>query len=397
MQRRHDVDVLRAAAFALLILYHVGMYYVAGWSWHLKSAYTAQWLQLPMRFVNIWRMDLIFLVSGIALGFLRRGSSPLELLAQRSLRLLLPLAFGMAVVIPVQPYLQGISNGRVEPGFGHFLLRYYGGGPWPRGAFDGWEHGLTWNHLWYLPYLWAYTAILALLLPSLESRAGRWLRERFTGLRGAALIVVPALPFLAWSWMLQPRFAPTHDLVHDWYLHAAYFTAFLYGHWIGTEERPWREAMRLRRPALAVALASFAFYVFFAGPATREIAIVFRNLYLWSAIVATLGYAHAHLNRPFAWLPWATESVYPWYMLHQTLILVLAAALAPLALGPVLEPILIAGGTVLGCLAMTESLVRPWRWVRPLFGLKPLRARRAPDSTRRCENALTSAHLFPRN
>ena len=376
MQRRHDVDALRSAAFALLILYHVGMYYVAGWSWHLKSAHAAEWLQLPMRFVNIWRMDLIFLVSGIALGFLRRGSSPLGLLAQRSQRLLLPLAFGMAVVIPAQPYLQGVANGLVAPGFGHFLLRYYGGGPWPRGAFDGWEHGVTWNHLWYLPYLWAYTVVLILLLPALDSRAGHRLRERFIGLRGAALIGLPALPFLAWSALLQPRFPPTHDLVHDWYLHAAYFTAFLYGHWIGADERLWREAMRLRHAALAVALASFAAYLFFAAPATRGIEIVFRNLYLWSAIVAALGYAHAHLDRPFAWLPWATESVYPWYMLHQTLILIFAAALVPLAAGRVLEPILIAGGTVLGCLAITEMLVRPWRWARPLFGLKPLQTAR---------------------
>ncbi|HEY7240673.1 MAG TPA: acyltransferase [Burkholderiales bacterium] len=385
MTRRHDVDALRSAAFALLILYHVGMYYVAGWPWHLKSGYSAEWLQIPMRFVNIWRMDLIFLISGVALGFLRRGSSPLGLLAQRSLRLLLPLAFGMAAVIPLQPYLQGVGNGLVEPGFGHFLLAYYSGGPWPRGAFDGWEHGVTWNHLWYLAYLWTYTVILVLMLPALDSRAGCWLRERFAGLRGAALIVLPALPFLAWSALLQPRFPPTHDLIHDWYLHAVYFTAFLYGHWIGTDERLWREATRLRHAALAVALASFAVYLFFAAPATRGIAIAFRNLYLWSAIVAALGYAHSHLNRPFAWLPWATESVYPWYVLHQTLILVLAAAIAPLALDPVLEPILIAGGTVLGCLAITELLVRPWRWVRPLFGLKPLQAvREWPRLGTRC-------------
>src|SRR5258706_982335 len=100
VNRRHDIDALRALAFALVILYHGDMYYVAGWDWHLKSPHAAEWLQTPMRALNLWRMDLVFLVSGLAVGLLRRGQTPDRLLGQRSLRLLLPLAFGMAVVVP---------------------------------------------------------------------------------------------------------------------------------------------------------------------------------------------------------------------------------------------------------------------------------------------------------
>jgi peptidoglycan/LPS O-acetylase OafA/YrhL len=37
MTRRHDIDALRVLAFALLILYHLAMLYVADWEWHLKS------------------------------------------------------------------------------------------------------------------------------------------------------------------------------------------------------------------------------------------------------------------------------------------------------------------------------------------------------------------------
>src|SRR5688500_15915016 len=60
--RRHDIDALRVLAFGLVILYHLAMYYVAGWDWHLKSPHAAQWLQGPMRAVNLWRMDLVFLI-----------------------------------------------------------------------------------------------------------------------------------------------------------------------------------------------------------------------------------------------------------------------------------------------------------------------------------------------
>src|ERR1700741_3050984 len=64
MNRRHDIDALRALAFAFLILFHIGMLYIAGWDWHIKSRYTTPALDLPMIFLNRWRMDLIFLVSG---------------------------------------------------------------------------------------------------------------------------------------------------------------------------------------------------------------------------------------------------------------------------------------------------------------------------------------------
>lgn len=270
----------------------------------------------------------------------------------------------MAVVVPIQPYLQGVAIGLVEPGFANFLARYYSGGPWPAGAFDGWQFGVTWNHLWYLPYLWVYTSLLLALLPLLESPLGERLRERFAGLRGSALVLLPALLPIAYALLLERRFPPTHDLFHDAYLHALYFTLFLYGYWIGTDRGLWAEAARLRHRALALALALFAANAVLGGSA------ILRNLYLWSAILAVLGYAHAHLNRPFRWLEWANESVYPWYVLHQSLIVALAFALAPLALGPVLEPALLVAGTLAGCWLINDVLVRRTRWLRPLFGLK---------------------------
>ncbi|MDB5870705.1 MAG: inner rane protein [Ramlibacter sp.] len=375
MNRRHDIDALRALAFALVILYHVAMYYVAGWDWHLKSPYAADWLQWPMRALNLWRMDLVFLISGVAIGFLRRGQTAGSLLGQRSLRLLVPLALGMAVVVPFQPYAQAVANGSIEPGFGDFLPRYFSGGPWPRGAFDGWDFGVTWNHLWYLPYLWAYTTLLVLLLPVLDSAAGQRVRRAFTGLRGVRLLIVPAIPLMLYSLTLWSRFPPKHDLIHDGWLHAVYFTLFLYGFWIGVDAGFWAEASRLARRSLALAAGLLALY--FAVRYMGMPGVLVRltaDLYLWSTVLCILGWAHLKLNRPWRWLPWANESVYPWYVLHQTVIIVLIWWLAPLELGPVVEPALLVAGTVLGCWGIT-SVVRRSSWLRPLLGLKPMRPR----------------------
>ncbi|MGV3573491.1 MAG: acyltransferase family protein [Ramlibacter sp.] len=370
MHRRHDIDALRALAFALVILYHVAMYYVADWHFHLKSPHAAEWLQGPMRLLNLWRMDLVFLVSGLALGFLGRASGG-ALLRARSARLLLPLAFGMAVVVPFQPYAQALAGGFVEPGFGSFLLRYFGGGPWPKQAFDGADPGVTWNHLWYLAYLWFYTVALVLLLPLLRSAAGLRLRERFLALRGARLVLLPLLPLAAASLLLWPHFPPTRDLLHDGWLHAVYFTLFLYGYLVGVEGGWWAEVTRLRWRLLGLALAGAGLYLLLRallGPGL--VARLAADFYAWTTLLATLGWAHHKLNRPWRWLPWANEAVYPWYVLHQTLIIVLVFWLAPLRLGPVVEPVLLVGGTVFGCWALTAG-IRRVRWLRPLFGLKP--------------------------
>src|SRR3546814_15866099 len=78
-------------------LYHAAMLYVAGagWDFHLKSSHAAEWLQYPMLFLNRWRMELLFLVSGLAVNFMRRRGSIGRLAGKRSLRLLLPLVFGV--------------------------------------------------------------------------------------------------------------------------------------------------------------------------------------------------------------------------------------------------------------------------------------------------------------
>lgn len=389
MHRRHDIDALRALAFALVIVYHVGMYYVAGWHWHLKSPDAVAWLQWPMRALNLWRMDLVFLISGLAFGFLRRGQSGRALLGQRSLRLLVPLLFGMAVVVPYQPYAQAVANGSVPPGLWDFLLRYAQGGPWPRDAFDGWDAGVTWNHLWYLAYLWVYTVALILLMPWLDSAAGRRLRAAFAGLRGAALLVLPLLPLWVYSLALWPRFAPTHDLIHDWWLHAVYFTLFVYGYWIGLDSGFWAEAMRLRWRALGLSvLLLVLFTVLRAEAATqvlhsplRRVVRMVADAYLWTTVLAILGWAHRRLNRPWPWLAWANESVYPWYVLHQTLIIVAIVWLAPLRLALPAEAALLLGCTVLGCWGLT-AVVRRVRWLRPLFGLTPRARPRCPASAK---------------
>ena len=74
-RRVYWLDWLRIGAFGLLVLYHVGMYYVS-WPFHVKSPHPVAGLEPWMRLVEPWRMSLIFLVSGMATGRTRLTSPP---------------------------------------------------------------------------------------------------------------------------------------------------------------------------------------------------------------------------------------------------------------------------------------------------------------------------------
>ena len=75
-------------------------------------------------------------------------------------------------------------------------------------------------------------------------------------------------------------------------------------------------------------------------------------------------------------MPYATEAVFPWYVLHQSLIVLVAYWLIPLHLGPVLEPLLVIVATFGGCALLHEFVIRRTTLLRPLFGLKSLSPRR---------------------
>lgn len=398
MTRRHDLDTLRVLAFALLILYHAGMVYVPEWSFHIKSPTLLAWIEWPMVMLGRWRMSLLFLLSGIALGLVLARRPGGRLAAERSGRLLLPLVFGIIAVVPIQAYCEARMLGTIEPGFGSFLLRYLQLRPWPPGTFTGGEYGFTWNHLWYLPYLWAYTMAALAVRPLARMLGGAKLADWLTG-RGRWLMwSAPVLGYLAALMVLAPRFPSTHALVGDWFNHARYFGVFAFGLLIAGSTPMW-DALRARRWPLAVlALAGAVVYVGLraigrlidhgmVSPAPflavmpesgwDLLSLAAQSLYWWMALLGLLAWGVHALNRPWPGLAYASRAVYPWYILHQSITILAAYWLIPLALGPVWEPSLVIALTVVGC-ALGYEVIRRVAWLRPLFGVPMRSPPRAP-------------------
>lgn len=389
MQRRHDIDALRVIAFSLLILYHSAMVYVADWDFHIKSTYLAEWLQWPMIALNRWRMPLLFMISGVALGLAGIEGRRLRFAGSRSFRLLLPLVFGMFVVVAFQAYCEGRANGHLQPGLWAFLVGYWQVHPWPEGSFTGWEHGITWNHLWYLAYLWPYTLLLLAIMPALRwarTWCGQAPRMRISA---GLLLVAPICWLLAVQLWLAPRYPETHALVGDWTVHAESLPLFLLGYMVSTDASFWSWVRRLRWQATAVALFAIGVELSLrwlslhppTDPMTDwlleipwyTVERIARVTYTWTALLAIFGWGHRWLDRPFRWLPYCSEAVFSWYILHQTLIVALAYWLVPMRLGAGVESLLVVAGTVAGCLFLHELVIRRVPLLRPLFGLKPVR------------------------
>lgn len=366
-ERLFFLDWLRVAAFVALVCYHVGMYYVT-WDFHVKSPYASRALEPWMRLTEPWRMSLLFMVSGAATALMLKGGASVALMRSRSRYLFLPLVCGMVLVVPPQAYFQVVQKFSYAGDYLDFLGLYF------RGYKGFCQAGRcvalpTWNHLWFLPYLWVYTLLLwgavrlwPGTLPALGRAATRWLN-------GPLLMLLPIAWLLLGRLTLADRFPQTYALRGDWFRHALYFSVFLTGAACAAAPVMWERLARWRWPALWAALLLWAVLVGVRPGRPWEHAVI-ASLQ-WCALTAAFGFARQGLNRDHPWRQELTEAVFPIYLLHQTLIITLSQWLLPLDWKPALEgPVL-----VLATLALSYAgyrLVRPWPWVRPWFGLRPL-------------------------
>jgi glucan biosynthesis protein C len=379
------LDWIRVAAFGLLMLYHVGMFYVT-WDWHVKSAHASHALEPLMLLTSPWRLTLLFLVSGAATRFMADKLSVGALAGRRTLRLLVPLLFAMAVIVPPQSYYEVVEAIAYRDGYFAFWGRYLAADPTFCDA-DGCLDVPTWNHLWFVAYLLVYTLLLASLLAAARGpllRLGARLGAR---LRGAGLLFWPILYLAAARIVLLPLFEVSHALVDDWYNHAVSFAAFLFGFLLVRDGRVTAECVRLRWPALGLFLAAYALYALYAWTWRAESAVppemlrmamrVVYSVDQWSAIVAMLGFGARHLTRDGPLLRTLTEAVFPVYIVHQTIIVVAGHNLTPLGLSAPVEGGLLLAITAAGCWA-TYLAVRRVGPLRSLFGLGPARRETQP-------------------
>ncbi|MBA5637931.1 acyltransferase family protein [Duganella sp. LX20W] len=377
--RLHFLDWLRICAFLLLILFHTGMYYVT-WGWHVKSPYASDAIEPLMRLSSPWRLSLLFLISGVASTFILNKTGVAAFLRQRSVRLLVPLLFGMAVIVPPQSYFEVVEKLHYAGSYGDFLRLYASG--YHGFCQDGCLILPTWNHLWFVCYLWVYTVALAAIAALAGGAMARWGARLEQLLTGWKLIALPVAVLALYRIVLAMRFPTTHALIDDWFEHANNFSLFLLGALMAWRPGFWARTERARWAALGLALTCWCMgEIFHAQPGavrdhifTEAFAyagaplLVVYALCQWSAIVAACGFAHRHLRADGPARRYLTQAVFPVYIVHQTLIVCMAHLLKPAQLAPGLEAAVLIVLTLTISFAAFE-VARRFALLRPLFGI----------------------------
>lgn len=377
--RLYFLDWIRILAFFVLILYHVGMYYVSD-DWHVKSPNAGPAIEPLMLLSSPWRLGLLFMVSGVAASFMLGKDGTAGFIRKRSWRLLVPLLFGMLVVVPPQAYFEVVEKVAYAGSYAEFMRLYVT-------SYDGFCRGSdclimpTWNHLWFVAYLWVYTVVFAAIVHLSGAQFAAWSDLVARWLTGWRIIALPVAVLAIVRLVLQPRFETTHALIDDWFNHAHYFVLFALGALLAGQRLFWARVDGIRWPALGIALACWAaMVVAFDWPKAGIDRVVLEQVYNvqrvvytlcgWSAIVAACGFGHRHLNADSDARRYLTQAVFPVYILHQTLIVVMAHSIKPAGLAPVIEAAVLAVLTL--CLSFgIFEVVRRVPTLRPLFGLGP--------------------------
>src|SRR5690606_38100960 len=229
--RRHDLDWLRVIAILLLVFFHSAMPFVAEWGWHLKNSETSQLLLEFNFFMSRWRMALLFIISGVGTAYALGRRSFRTFSRERAKRLLVPLTFGILVVVPPQVYMERLASGSANS-FLTFWPTILTTGPYPTG-------NVSWHHLWFVAYLAIYTAVLMPLFLWLRGERRERAEAMLQRVVRRAGLPVMALPLALVLSALYPAFTGPQNVIDDLAFLLYYMIFFLYGFLIAHARELW--------------------------------------------------------------------------------------------------------------------------------------------------------------
>jgi len=371
--RRNDLDWLRLIAIVILLLYHTGMWFNT-WGWHVKNSETSTSFNYWMVWLHYWRMPLLLFISGagtyMALG--KRTSG--QFVRERLRRLLIPVIFGMFVIVPPQIYYEHINEYRNYWDFYKTVFEFV---PYPGGSF-------SWHHLWFVVYLLLYSLILLPFLIYLRSDRSKGFMNAAVRLMSPAggMIFFPILVLFTTQVLLRPFFPDEkHDLT-DLAFMVLYMCFFAFGMIFFADQRLWAAAGANRNKLLSVAIVILVIFYFFYmnqrgdfqmpwSERTAELGFDISAIFLsWSVLITVIGFGQHYLTSPHPWLYFVNEGLYPFYILHQTVIIAAGYYICQLDWSIAAKYWAIVLLTLLGCVGFYFLIIRPFNVVRVLFGVK---------------------------
>ncbi len=368
IERQYFIDWLRIILIFSVFLFHIGMFFNT-WGWHVKNpTQYAGLLTGLMTFLHEWRMPLLFLISGAGTYYALGKRTPGRYLGERFKRLMIPFFAGIFILVPVQVYLE-------KAGQYSSLLSFYPhmfDGIYPVGNF-------SWHHLWFILYLFVISLFISPFLKLFRSHAylrfSIWLED--FARRPLSLNVVVIL-LVGSQALLGPYFPEeTHALFNDWASMATFLIFFLCGFMLLSNQNIIESIRKQRK--LYLAEAAIATVVMFASPhlfreeSAVDLAWGISSIFTaWSCGLAAIGFARQYLNRESRFRKLANEAIYPFYLLHQPVILILGFFLIKWEMSDFTRFLLLIVSSFVVTCSLYWFVVRPINFTRVIFGMKPV-------------------------
>ncbi|MEQ8628524.1 acyltransferase family protein [Ekhidna sp.] len=371
MERRHDIDWLRVIAIILVLYFHTAMIFTAEWDWHIKNDELSYlWLEFNF-WLSRFRMPLLFFISGYGTYLALRKRSPWRYLKERHNRLMVPLIFAMIVIVPPQVFFERLFNGATMS-YASFWPTIFEMKPYPEG-------NLSWHHMWFVLYLFIYSAILLpVFLWLRKDKVKNYLNqliEKHSWISYVLLIVPTVLIYVTFT-VYTNR---TNALIGDWGWMTYWGSFFLAGYFAGITPAMWKRIESDTRNLVGLALLSTTILNYFRWNRI-ELEGISETLYLillavsgWLWLLSMLSLGKRYLNKPHPILAYANRAIYPFYILHQTIIIIIGYYIVTLVDEGILAKYLFVS-TISFILSVAgyEYFIRPFRIMRFLFGVKEL-------------------------
>lgn len=342
--RRYDIDWLRVIAIGLLLVYHIAIGFQA---WGIMLGFIANgkpWesLWIPMTMLNVWRIPLLFFVSGMGVYFAIQNRNWKQLIKERTRRIFIPFLFGIFVIVPLQIYV---------------VQNYYQ---------RGFQYEASPAHLWFLGNIFAYVVLLSpiffYLKKNEQGKIVRWIKKRMSSPLGL-LIVIAA--FTGEVLLVKPALFELYAMT--WHGFILGFLAFFFGFcFVLSGAAFWKMLVKWRWLFLSVALACYCWRILQPQVRMPDYQLsVESNCWIFSIFA----FGYLYLNKPGRVLRYLSQAAYPVYILHMLFLSFGSALIFPLEIAVPVKFILVLLFTVAGCFIFYEFLIRRIRILRPLFGL----------------------------
>jgi glucans biosynthesis protein C len=375
--RQSYLDWLRMLAIIGVLLFHSAMPFAAEEKWHIRNEETSNLLLEFNFWLSRFRMPLLFFVSGAVTLFILKKKTTGQFIGIRFKRLIIPLIFGMLVIVPPQIYLERVTQG-FNGSFSDFYPAIFEGKPYPEG-------NTSWHHLWFILYLFIYNLIAAPVLTWLIHGSGKSLMARLNVLSKGKRIYLIILPGVIVYAALVVRFPQTNDLIHDWGYFFYWFLFFLAGFICITNQSLVESLQRNRRFSLTLALLTIITINYFRWNGLEPwdnipnwqndwrtySSLALRALNAWFWVLAIIGYGKQYINKKHSVLNYVNEAVYPFYILHQTIIVILAYYVVQTNDTITAKYGFIVIVSFFLSVSLYHVLIRPYKAIRLLFGMSP--------------------------